>query len=243
VVPDLLTEPTAELAVGLAIALGRNLRAGDAFVRSGAFSGWRPILYGKGLDGACVSIVGVGEVGRAVARRLSGFGCRILGVDPVSTMPPGIEPSTLESALAVADFLILAAPLTADSRRVIGRAALRRIKPGTLIVNVGRGSVVDEAAIVDALDAGSLGGYAADVFEFEDWAVADRPRAIDKRLLEHPRALFTPHLGSAVDGVRRQIVLRAAQNIADVLGGCTPRDAVNVPLCRAPRVAAVPGAG
>src|SRR5262249_38679508 len=82
VVPDLLTNPTAELAVGLTIALGRKLLAGDAHVRSGAFGGWRPHLYGTGLDGSTVGIVGFGAVGRAIARRLGGFGARLLVHDP-----------------------------------------------------------------------------------------------------------------------------------------------------------------
>ena len=82
VVPDLLTNPTAELAVGLTIALGRKVLAGDAYMRSGAFAGWRPHLYGTGLDGSTVGIVGFGAVGRAIARRLDGFGARLLCHDP-----------------------------------------------------------------------------------------------------------------------------------------------------------------
>jgi phosphonate dehydrogenase len=85
---------------------------------------------------------------------------------------------------------------------------------------------VREEAVADALQAGDLGGYAADVFELEDWALAARPRAIDPRLLAHPRTLFTPHLGSAVEGVRRAIELRAAANIADLLEGRAPRDRI-----------------
>jgi phosphonate dehydrogenase len=229
VVPDLLTEPTAELAVGLAIALGRELRAGDALVRSGSFDGWRPVLYGTGLDQSTVAIVGMGAVGQAIACRLAGFGCQILGVDPSGTMR-GVERRELSAALPVADFLILAAPLAATTRHLIGKAALARMKSGALLINVGRGSVVDENAVADALETGALGGYAADVFEFEDWALPDRPIAVDPRLRAHPRTVFTPHLGSAVDRVRREIAMRAADNVADVLGGRAPRDAANDPL-------------
>ena len=95
IVPDLLTEPTAELAVGLAIGLGRMIREGDEIVRSGPFDGWRPILYGTGLDGATVAVVGMGQVGRAIVKRLGGFGCRIFGVDPNAEMPPGVVRSEL----------------------------------------------------------------------------------------------------------------------------------------------------
>jgi len=229
VAPDLLTNPTAELAVGLAIALGRKLRDGDARVRAGAFAGWRPILYGTGLDQSVVGIIGMGAVGRAIARRLSGFGCPLIGVDPKEEMPPGVAPIGLETALVVCDYLILAVPLTLRSLHMINREALARMKPDTLLINVGRGSVVDEAAVADALAQDRLGGYAADVFELEDWARAERPREIDPRLLSHPRTLFTPHLGSAVDRVRREIALQAADDIADALAGRSPRNAVNRP--------------
>jgi len=230
IVPDLLTEPTAELAVGLAIGLARNVRHGDAVVRGGAFAGWRPVLYGMGLDGSTVTIVGLGNVGRAVAARLAGFGCRLLGVDPAGSMPPDVTRADIDSALAASDYVIVAAPLTGRTRHLIGPAALSRLKPGALLVNVGRGSVVDEQAVLLALETGVLGGYAADVFEFEDWALHDAGTGIDPRLLAHPRTLFTPHLGSAVVRVREAIELRAAENIADVLAGRAPRDAINAPL-------------
>jgi len=229
IVPDLLTEPTAELALGLAIGLGRMIHEGDAIVRSGSFDGWRPILYGTGLDGATVTVVGMGQVGCAIVKRLGGFGCRILGVDPHAEMPRGVIRSDLNPALQESDFIILAAPLTAATRHLIGQDAIGRMRPGALLINVGRGSVVDELAVAAALESGALGGYAADVFEMEDWALPDRPRSIDLRLRVHPRTLFTPHLGSAVERVRRAIELRAADNIADALAGRRPRDAINNP--------------
>lgn len=229
IVPDLLTEPTAELAVGLAIGLARNIREGDVLVRTGRFEGWRPVLYGTGLDGSVVAIVGMGRVGRAVAQRLSGFGCRLLGVDPSAETPPGMTKVALHHALESSDFIILCAPLTPDSRHLIGADTLARMKPGALLVNVGRGSVVDERAVLAALEIGRLGGYAADVFEMEDWALPNRTMTIDERLRTHPRTLFTPHLGSAVTRVRQAIELRAVANIADVLNGCRPRDAINEP--------------
>ncbi|MBM3527191.1 MAG: hydroxyacid dehydrogenase [Alphaproteobacteria bacterium] len=229
IVPDLLTEPTAELAVGLVIGLARNIRDGDALVRSGGFDGWRPVLYGTGLDGSTVAIVGMGKVGSAVAQRLAGFGCGLIGVDPQLGWPAGVNPAELREALPVADYVIAAAPLTQQTHRLIGRPELAAMKPGALLINIGRGSVVDESAVADALEAGRLGGYAADVFAMEDWALPDRPREIDPRLLAHPRTLFTPHLGSAVARVRLAIEMRAADSIADALEGRPPRDAINAP--------------
>lgn len=230
IVPDLLTEPTAELALGLAISLARNVMPGDAQVRSGRFLGWRPRLYGTGLAGSTVAVVGLGRVGQAIVARLAGFGCaRILGVDPASS-PSGIEPVPLEHALALADFVFVAAPLTAQSHHLLNATALSQCKPGQVLVNVGRGSVVDEAAVADALESGRLAGYAADVFAFEDWALPSRPDAVPARLRAHANTLFTPHLGSGVRGVRIAIEHRAADNIVAVLQGKDPADAINRPV-------------
>ena len=144
-------------------------------------------------------------------------------------MPPGVVASDLDAALAASDYLILAVPLAADTFHMISRNALARMKPTALLVNIGRGSVVDESAVADALEKGALGGYAADVFEMEDWARPGRPRAVEPRLLSHPLTLFTPHLGSAVDRVRREIALQAAEDIVDALSGRAPRRAINEP--------------
>ena len=229
IVPDLLTEPTAELAIGLAIGLGRQVLTGDALMRQGRFQGWRAQLYGQGLHRAVVAVVGLGRVGRSIVDRLQGFGCAaILGVDPDAQVP-GVENVPLHTAVGVADYLFLAAPLTPATRHLVGHAALRDAKPGQLIVNVGRGSVADEMAIAQALEDGHIGGYAADVFACEDWALADRPLAVPARLLASPRTLFTPHLGSAVRRVRLAIEHRAADNILALLRGERPPDAINDP--------------
>lgn len=236
IVPDLLTAPTAELAVGLAIALGRKVLEGDDYVRSGRFRGWRPQLYGAGLDGSTVGIVGLGAVGKAIARRLTGFGARLLYNDPSPLPEPEaaalkVRFAAWQDLLAESDFLILAAPFTADSLHLVGPSALASIKPGCLLVNAGRGSVVDERAVAAALADGKLGGYAADVFEMEDWARSDRPRSIPQQLLmDRARTVFTPHLGSAVDRVRRDMAMAAARDVVDTLDGRRPANAVNRPL-------------
>jgi phosphonate dehydrogenase len=230
IVPDLLTEPTAELAIGLAIGAARHVRVGDEIVRGGGFEGWRPRLYGRGLQDAVVAVVGLGRVGMAIVQRLAGFGCsRIVGVDP-SAAPAGVTLLPLFDALAEADFVFVAAPLVAGSRHAIGAAALAQALRQPVIVNVGRGSVVDEEAMADALEDGHIAAYAADVFAFEDWSLADRPRKVPRRLREHPATLFTPHLGSAVQRVRLAIEQRAADNVLAVLSGTRPPDAINEPL-------------
>lgn len=219
VVPDLLTTPTAELAIGLLIGLGRHVRAGDALVRGGAFAGWRPTLYGAGLEGATVALLGLGRVGQAIALRLQGFGCRLIGHDMDAPMPAGVTAMPLEAMLPLADALMLALPLTPGTRHILDASRLAALPSHALVVNVARGSLVDEAAVAEALHAGRLGGYAADVFAMEDWALADRPRKIPPALLAHPRSLFTPHLGSAVAQVREAIEMAAAESLAAFFAG------------------------
>ncbi len=217
-VPDLLTEPTAELAIGLAIAAARHLLEGDRRVRAG-YAGWRPALYGTGLHGSTVAVVGLGAVGRAIVDRLQGFGCaQILGVDP-QRRDARTTAVSLDEAMREAHSVLLAVPLTASTRHLVDAIALSAARPGQLLINVGRGSVVDERAVLAALQSGRLGGYAADVFEMEDWNLSDRPTAIPEALLQHPRTVFTPHLGSAVREVRQAIEQRAAENLLAVLAG------------------------
>jgi phosphonate dehydrogenase len=229
---DLLTVPTAELAIGLIIGLARRIPSADRFMRDGRFSGWRPRFYGTGLAGSCVGIIGMGAVGRALARRLRAFDARVVFHDRrrPADLPGDVESLALGDLLERSDFVLPLVHLTADSRHLIGAAALSRIKPGSYLVNVGRGSVVDERAVIEALDSGRLAGYAADVFEMEDWARPDRPRSVPRELLErHERTLLTPHIGSAVDAARRAIELDAARSILDAFRGVTPRGAVNRP--------------
>jgi phosphonate dehydrogenase len=234
VVPDLLTVPTAELAVALVLGLNRNLLAGDARVRSGTFDGWRPDLYGFGLSGATVGIAGLGRVGLAIAERLRGFGTRLLGSDQRAIAPDVIAALSLsqvnwDRVISDSDIVILALPLNERTFHLVNAASLDRMRPGARLVNIGRGSVVDEAAVVQALDDGRLGGYAADVFELEDWVRPDRPRAIPPRLLaRRDCTLFTPHLGSAVRSARLAIEQSAADAIIAVLRGERPAGAVNL---------------
>jgi phosphonate dehydrogenase len=235
IVPDLLTVPTAELAIGLMLSLGRHIAAADRSIRANGFRGWRPAFYGRGIAESTVGIVGFGQVGQAIAARLASFGCTLLASDargvPAGELTHHVRPSTLADVVAVSDYVVLALPLTSATLHIIDRAAIAAMKPGALLINPARGSLVDEAAVADALETGRLGGYAADVFQCEDWARLDRPAGIDGRLARAgARTVLTPHIGSAVAGVRRDIELSAARNILAVLSGQTPNEAVNRPL-------------
>jgi phosphonate dehydrogenase len=228
VVPDLLTEPTAELAIGLAISLARKVLEGDAYIRQSKFQGWRTHLYGTGLSGSNVAVIGLGNVGEAIVNRLKGFGCKtITGVDP-SREITGVVSVSLEKAFTEADYVFLAVPLTDQTINLIDESVLKLSKPGQLIINVGRGSVVNEEAILGGLQSGQLAGFAADVFACEDWGLSNRPTSINHALTSNPSTLFTPHLGSAVKSVRIAIEHRAADNIIAYLEGKKPADAINV---------------
>jgi phosphonate dehydrogenase len=236
IVPLLLCGATAELAVGQMIALGRRMLEGDRFMRSGKFVGWQPHLYSLGLLNRTAGIIGMGKLGQAIAQRLAGFEMGLRYYDPVAPVPEQasqweLAAASLEKVLAESDYLVLAVPLQPDTLHLINADTLAQMKPGCILVNPSRGSVVDEQAVSAALDAGHLGGYAADVFEMEDWRRQDRPLQIPDQLLQNlDQTLLTPHLGSAIDDLRRSIALEAAQNILQALLGQTPAGALNQPL-------------
>ncbi|MFF4031261.1 NAD(P)-dependent oxidoreductase [Streptomyces sviceus] len=238
VLPDLLTAPTAELAVTLAVALGRRIREGDALMRSGRYDGWRPVLYGTGLYRSRVGVVGMGRLGRAVARRLSGFEpSEVLYYDkqPLGASEErrlGVRAAGLEELMGRCQVVLSLLPLAVDTRHLIGRDAIAAARPGQLLVNVGRGSVVDEDAVAAALDCGPLGGYAADVFGCEDLTAPGHLREVPRRLLTHPRTLLTPHLGSAVDVIRRDMEIAAARQVEQALSGQVPDHEVTAELLR-----------
>lgn len=233
VVPDLLTVPTAELTIALMTGLMRNVRAADIHVRSGQFSGWRPMFYGMGVAGATIGVIGMGAIGKAIASRLTGWEAELLYTDQ-SRLPEDQEKSLavsfveLDDLLKQSDVIILALALNEETYHLIDSEKLRTMKQGAYIINPCRGSVISEQAVLGMLKSGQLGGYAADVFEMEDWAIGERPKSIDPALLAQPNTLFTAHIGSAVKRVRLQIELRAAENILQALNGEHPQDAINV---------------
>ncbi|MGD8576693.1 MAG: phosphonate dehydrogenase [Thiohalophilus sp.] len=232
-VPDLLTLPTAELTIGLMIALGRNVLPGDTYVREREFHGWRPRFYGTGLDDSCVGIIGLGAVGRAVARQLSGFECELIyhdnrRLDANEEAALQVKYRDLDDLLTQSDFVCVILPMSNDTQHYIDQPQLAKMSASTYLINTGRGSTVNEQAVADALENGQLAGYAADVFEFEEWARADRPREVPSRLLNMTdKTIFTPHIGSAVDKVRREIAMEAARNLVSAFSGEIPGGAIN----------------
>jgi len=235
IVPDLLTIPTAELTIGLLLGLTRHMLEGDRQIRSGHFQGWRPTLYGSGLTGKTLGIIGMGAVGRAIAQRLAGFEMNLLYCDPIPLNAEQekawhVQRVTLDELLEKCNYVVPMVPMAAETLHLIDATALAKMKTGSYLINACRGSVVDENAVIAALASGKLAGYAADVFEMEEWIRADRPQAIPKALLDNTaQTFFTPHLGSAVKEVRLEIERQAAMNIIQALAGEKPMGAINQP--------------
>ena len=236
IVPDLLTIPTAELTIGLLLGLTRHMLEGDRRIRTGQFQGWRPELYGAGLTGQTLGIIGMGAVGTAIAKRLAGFDMRLVYCDSVALDSAreqawGLERVSLDALLQESDFVVPMLPMTPETFHLINDDSIARMKRGAYLINACRGSVVDEQAVSTALKAGHLSGYAADVYEMEEWRRADRPAGIPQSLLvNQAQTLFTPHLGSAVKEVRLEIERQAALNIVQALSGQRPVGAINNPV-------------
>jgi glyoxylate reductase len=223
--PGVLTEATADLTMALLLAAARRLPEADQLIRSGGWSGWTPeLLPGLDLDGARLGVIGLGRIGRAVAHRACAFGMRIHYAQP-RPAPVEVEARLgatqlpLETLLAECDVVTLHCPLTAETRHLLDGAQLGRMKPTAVLVNTARGTIVDEAALAEALAAGRPGFAGLDVFE-------DEPR-VHAALVGNPRVALTPHVGSATRGARAKMAETAAQSIADFFAGRRPAHVAN----------------
>ncbi|HEY5155043.1 MAG TPA: NAD(P)-dependent oxidoreductase, partial [Acidimicrobiales bacterium] len=217
--PDVLTEATADLAWALLLATARRVAEADALVRRGEWGGFSPtMLLGAPVAGQALGIVGLGAIGRAVARRASGFGMTVRyrnrHRDLDAERELGVTPASLDELLAASDFVSLHAPLNDESRHLIDAAALARMKPTAILVNTARGALVDEAALVDALRTGVIAGAGLDVFEREPELAAG--------LAALPNTVLLPHLGSGTTETRAAMVELACANIVEVLAGRPP---------------------
>jgi len=211
--PDVLTDATADLAWALILALARRLREGERMLRAGEFRGWAPtMLLGRELRDQTLGILGYGRIGRAVARRAEGFGMRVLFTARGGGVP-------FEELLQLSDVLSIHCPLNARTRHLIGPSELLRMKRGALLINTARGPIVDEAALVAALEAGHLGGAALDVFENEP--------TVHPGLIGRDDVVLLPHLGSATQETRQRMARIALEQIERVMRGERPTTAVN----------------
>ncbi len=219
--PGVLTEATADLAFALLLAAARRIVEAADYVRRGQWRTWgATILLGADLSGATLGIIGLGRIGKAVARRAAGFDLRILAHDPGCTPEAAASVNarlvSLEDLLRESDFVTLHTPLTERTRGLINRDTLRLMKPTAILINTARGPIVDQAALVEALTTGIIGAAALDVTDPE-------PIPPDHPLLSLPNALIVPHIGSASVWTRDQMALMAAENlIAGVQGRPLP---------------------
>jgi phosphonate dehydrogenase len=229
VVPEILSPPTAEIAVALLLAAARRLREGDALIRAGQFDGWRRQLEGFSLRNAPVGIVGAGSVGRQTIAVLTALGSQCAYYDPAVTSVPDARPLPLDELLRRSRAVVVALPLKPGTSGFLSSDRIGVMPSGSILVNVGRGSTVDESAVAEALAVDHLAAYAADVFAMEDGRLGEQPGYIHPGLLAHPRSVYTPHLGTACPEARGAIEAAAAQSILQALEGKSPDGAVNRP--------------
>ncbi|MEK9141848.1 MAG: D-glycerate dehydrogenase [Nitrospirota bacterium] len=221
--PDVLTDATADLTWALLLAVSRRVVEGDSWVRTGNWPGWTPTqLLGADVSGKTLGIVGMGRIGQAVAQRASGFRMSVIyaGRHPVPT-PPGLtwKWQPLDEVLTNSDFLSLHVPLTDTTRHLIGRREITLMKPTAYLINTSRGPMIDEAALVSALEGKTIAGAGLDVYEHEPMVSAG--------LIALPNVVLLPHLGSATLEARVRMGLICLDNIEAVLGGRLAPNRVN----------------
>lgn len=208
--PGVLTDATADLTMGLILAVMRRIIEGDREVRATGRCVWEPLhLLGTSLTGKRLGIIGMGRIGSAVAVRARAFGMEVIGVRR------GESPYEL---LATSDVVSIHAPLTSETHHLMNEVTLKAMKRGTFLINTARGPLVDETALCDALDAGLLAGAGLDVYENEP--------SINPRLLALPNVVLTPHIGSATEETRTAMARIAATDVALFLRGQKPRNII-----------------
>lgn len=221
--PGVLTETTADLTWALILAAARRIPESDSYTREGLFRGWEPLLMlGQDVFGKTLGILGMGRIGQAVSRRALGFGMKIIYYSPdtdPSTLDFPAEKVDFATLLLQSDILSLHAPLTDETRHMIGKAELKMMKSSAILINTARGPLVDEMALIDALRDGQIFAAGLDVYEQEpDFSMA---------MLELRNLVLLPHIGSASIETRTRMAIMAAQNAIAVIQGQEPPAVVN----------------
>ena len=221
--PDVLTDATADLTWALLLAVARRVAEGDAWVRTGKWTGWTPTqMLGADITGKTLGIIGMGRIGQAVAQRAAGFRMSVLyAARHAVSSPPGLSWNwqSLDTVLTHSDFLSLHVPLTDTTHHLIGQRELAQMKPTAFLINTSRGPVIDEAALLSAIEARTIAGAGLDVYEHEP--------AIAPALCSLPNVVLLPHLGSATLETRVRMGLICLDNIAAALEGRSATNRVN----------------
>ncbi len=213
--PDVLTESVADFTWALILAITRRLSEGERLVRRGEWKGWAlDLMLGTELRGKQLGLVGVGRIGRAVAARAGAFGMRVAYTSRREIALAGAEAMPLDRLLLTSDIVSLHVPLTPETRSLIDKRALARMKRSAYLINTARGPVVDEAALAWALQHHLLAGAALDVYENEP--------AVHPDLLTLENVLLVPHLGSGTTETRTAMADLAVENVLAVLAGRPP---------------------
>lgn len=224
--PGVLTDATADLAFALLLVAARRIVEGVEYIKAGNWRTWEPkALLGGDLSGATLGIVGLGRIGKAVARRASGFDMRILAYSPRCTVQEAAEVkarlTTLDQVLQQSDYVSIHVPLNGQTRGMINREALATMKPSAILINTARGPIVDQAALYEAAKNGVIGGAALDVTDPE-------PMSQDDPLLTLPNVIVVPHIGSASQRTRDKMATMAAENLIAGVNGRPLPNAVKI---------------
>jgi phosphoglycerate dehydrogenase-like enzyme len=215
--PDANTIAVAELTLALILALARNLPQADASLKEGRWE--KSALMGTGLSGKTLGIIGFGRIGRSVAERARAFHMDIVTNQrrptPELYLDAGVAPVDLDELLAHSDFVTIHVPATEETERLVDADFLSKMKPSAWLINTSRGSVVDEQALLDALDGDRIQGAALDVFATEP--------AVDSRLAQHPKVIATPHIGASTSDAQTTAAIDVAEQMIELLTSIEPR--------------------
>ena len=224
-IPPLVTEATADLHWALLLAVTRRVVEADRALRSGVFPGGQSMRFvGSEVNGKTFGIVGLGSIGEAVTRRARGFGMRILytkrrRLDEARETALGVEYRTLDDLLRESDFVSVNAALSPETVHLISDREFHLMRPSAYLVNTARGPIVDEKALVRALEEKRIAGAALDVYEFEPM--------VEPGLVNLPNVVLTPHLGSATMDTRERIAAVVVENVVAVIEGRRPPNLYN----------------
>jgi len=231
--PEGNTISTAELTMAMVLALSRNIPQAQASLVAGEWN--RKAFRGTELNGKTLGIIGLGRIGRAVARRAAAFGMKLVGYDPFVVDGPGgpldIEMASLDDVIERADYITVHTPLNDETRGMLGAAEFERMKDGVRVINCARGGIIDEAALRDALQSGKVAGCALDVYSSEP------PK--DCALIGMGPVVSTPHLGALTAEAQQNVAEQVARQVCEVLDGRPARNAVNMPMIEPDALAAV----
>ncbi len=223
--PGVLSETTADLAFGLLIATARRMGEAERCLRSGKFAGWRPfLLCGAEVHHATLGLIGVGRIGKVMAKRASGFDMKIIYYNrhrlaPEEEAQYALTYTSLDELLQQADFISIHTPYMKETHHLISTSEFKRMKPTAILINTARGPIVDEKALVQALQAGMIAGAGLDVFEHEPH--------VEPELLAMENVVLLPHIASASIKTRTQMAIIASENIVAHATGQRPPNIVN----------------